>query len=100
LAKVYHFASVHVGAAMPGTLWYLVFLSSLTYVAVRGQDNVWVGNIVVSYALLILLVVIVVMALPPSRVRAHDYFEMTPRFGGWAALGLVWANPVLFVNSQ
>jgi hypothetical protein len=100
LAKVYHFGGLHVGAAVSGTLWYLVFVSSLTYDAVRDPGNVWVGNVVVSYALLTLLVVIVVMALPPLRARAHDTFEMTHRFCGWAALVLVWANTVLFVSSQ
>jgi hypothetical protein len=100
LAKVYHFGGLHVGAAVSGTLWYLVFVGSLTYHAVRDLGNVWVGNVVVSYALLTLFVVIVVLALPPVRARAHDTFEMTHRFCGWAAQVLVWANTVLFVSSQ
>ncbi|MEO7196054.1 MAG: hypothetical protein ABIZ05_14790 [Pseudonocardiaceae bacterium] len=55
------------------------------------------ANLVVSYALVVLLVVRVVLALPPLRASDHDNFELTHRFGGWCALLLVWANTVLFV---
>jgi len=100
LAKVYHVGGLHVGAAASGTLWYLVFVGSLTVSAVRGLGNVSVGNIVVSYLLVTLFVVMVATALPPLRARAHDSFETTHRFGGWSALVLVWANTLLFVSSQ
>lgn len=99
LAKVYHFGGLHVGAAMSGTLWYLGFIGSLTFDAERHRGNVSAANLIVFYALVALLVVMVVMALPPLRASHHDNFERTHRFGGWAALLLVWANTVLFVSS-
>lgn len=100
LAKVYHFGGLHVGAAVSGTLWYLAFAGSLTYSAARDLGSVWAENVVISVTLVTLFVVMVVMALPPLRARAHDRFEVTHRFCGWAALVLVWANTVLFVSSQ
>src|ERR1700752_1118009 len=44
--------------------------------------------------------VMVLMALPRLRSVAHDRFEVTHRFCGWAALVLVWANTMLFVNDH
>lgn len=100
LAKVYHFGGVHVGAAVSGTLWYLVFVGSLTYDRVRGVGHVATANLVVSYLLVSLFLAMVVHAAPPLRARSHDRFEVTHRFCGWAAVALVWANTVLFVASQ
>jgi hypothetical protein len=100
LAKVYHVGGLHVGAAISGTLWYLVFVGSLTFSAVHGLGNVWLANVLVSYVLVLLFAVMVVTAVPPLRARAHDTFETTHRFGGWSALVLVWANAVVFVSSQ
>jgi hypothetical protein len=100
LAKVYHLGGLHVGAAVSGTLWYLLFVGSLTHAVVHGTGGVPVGNVVLSYTLVTLFVIMMVMALPPLRARAHDNFEMTHRFCGWAALVLVWANTVLFVTGR
>jgi len=100
LAKVYHFGGLHVGAAISGTLWYVAFVGSLIYMYARGGGNVWPANVAVSGALVTLFVVMVIMAMPPLRARAHDRFEITHRFCGWAALALVWVNTVLFAASQ
>nr|WP_189220904.1 hypothetical protein [Streptomyces ruber] len=100
LAKVYHFGGLHVGAAVSGTLWYLIFVGSATYSVAQDPGSVSIGNVVISYALVTLFIVMVIMALPPLRAHAHDSFEITHRFCGWAALLLVWANTVLFVSSR
>jgi hypothetical protein len=100
LAKVYHLGGLHVGAAGSGSLWYVAFVGSLTYSATQDRDHVSGGNLVVSYVLVMLYIVMVVMALPPLRRRNHDSFEATHRFCGWAALVLVWANTVLSVRDQ
>src|SRR5882757_4159444 len=100
LAKVYHFGGLHVGAAISGTLWYVAFVGSLIYMYARGGGNVSPANVAVSAALVTLFVVMVIMAMPPLRARAHDRFEITHRFCGWAALALVWVNTVLFAGSQ
>ncbi len=100
LGKVYHFGGVHVGAAMSGTLWHLLFVGALTYEEVQGHHSVSIGNVIVSYASVALFGIIVIMTSPSLRASAHNSFEMTHRFCGWAAVVVIWANTVLFVSSQ
>lgn len=100
LAKVYHFGGVHVGAAVSGTGWYLIFVGSLTYDAGRGVGHVSPLNLVLSYLLIALFLAMIAHATPLLRARFHDHFEVTHRFCGWAAVALVWANTVVFVASQ
>jgi hypothetical protein len=100
LGKYYHLGGLHVGGALAGTLWYLVFVGSMTLEAARGAPEVRVANIVLSYLVVTLFVVMVTMALPRFRRLGHDRFEVTHRFCAWAALALVWANTVLFVASR
>jgi hypothetical protein len=87
LAKVYHVGGVHVGAAVCGTVWYLAFVAALTVEALRGDVASW--PLVPAYAVVVLLLAMLLLALPPVRARAHDVFEVTHRFGGWAVLVLV-----------
>ncbi|MGW3150927.1 hypothetical protein ACWDG1_41090 [Streptomyces sp. NPDC001177] len=98
LAKIYHFGGLHVGAAVSGMLWYAAFVWSMTRSAIYGHTLV--ANLVLSYAVLALLLVMVVMALPPLRSRFHDQFELTHRFCGWSVLVLAWANTVVLLGSQ
>jgi hypothetical protein len=93
LAKVYHFGGLHVGGAIAGSLW---FLASVVAMTVTGAP---VAVLAVSYALVALLAGIVATAVPPFRSRHHDVFERAHRFGGWAALALLWAQTVLLGTS-
>jgi hypothetical protein len=95
LAKVYHFGGLHVGGALAGTLWFLAFAGALTYQARRDPDALPTGTLPLSYLLVALFVLMVVTAAPPLRARLHDRFEKTHRFGGWAALVLLWTQSVL-----
>jgi hypothetical protein len=56
--------------------------------------------VVAFYAAGTLFVVIVATAMPWLRTAAHDRFEVTHRFCGWASLLLVTGTTVLFVASQ
>ncbi|MBT2420052.1 hypothetical protein J7F01_17395 [Streptomyces sp. ISL-22] len=85
LGKVYHFGGLHVGGALAGATWFL----ALTLTGAEGLTAV------VSWALVVLLAVIVATALPPFRSRHHDHFEKIHRFGGWTALALFWAHTLL-----
>lgn len=98
--KYYHFGGLHVGAAIAGTLWYAAFVGSLTYDLARGLHHVSVVNVAMSYAVVVLFLIIIIMALPHRRGAAHDNFEVTHRFCGWAALLLVSVDTVLFAASQ
>ena len=100
LGKVYHFGGLHVGGALAGTLWYAAFVGALAFHAANGLPGVSVGILVVTSAVLILLLVIGLMALPPIRARFHDSFERTHRFGGWTVLILFWAQTVILAYDQ
>jgi hypothetical protein len=100
LGKYYHFGGLHVGGAVAGTLWYLVFIGSLTRDAIDGRGHVAPANVVVSCIVVTLFIVMIVMATPRLRAAQHDRFEVTHRFCGWAAVVLVWIDTVLFVMSQ
>lgn len=88
LAKVYHFGGLHVGGAVVGSVWFAVSVVLLT-------GSAGPAVLVVSYALVALLAGIVVTALPAFRAKRHDVFEKAHRFGGWAALALLWAQTLL-----
>ncbi len=88
LAKVYHFGGLHVGGTLVGSVWFTVSVVLLT-----GSASPAV--LVVSYALVALLAGIVATALPAFRAKRHDVFEKAHRFGGWAALALLWAQALL-----
>ncbi|WP_398859242.1 hypothetical protein [Streptomyces chengmaiensis] len=94
LAKVYHFGGLHVGGALMGTGWFVAQVAALT------ADGAPAGLLAVSYALLVLLIAVVALALPPLRARRHDLFERSHRFGGWAALALLWAQTLLSLRAR
>lgn len=91
LGKVYHFGGLHVGAALAGTGWYLAQLGALATGGMPGSGPV----LAVGCAIGVLLLVMVGTALPAVRARWHDCFERTHRFGGWAALALLWTQAAL-----
>ena len=100
MGKVYHFGGLHVGGAIVGTIWFAIFVGSLTSRWVNGLPEVTPSLIVVTYALLLLLLLMVALSMPQFRAKYHDQFELMHRFGGWTALLLFWAQTILFLNSQ
>ncbi|MET0577575.1 MAG: hypothetical protein ABW122_02865 [Ilumatobacteraceae bacterium] len=100
LGKYYHVGGVHVGAAVSGTAWYLVFVVSATVDVARGAPSITPVNVVIAMTTVVIFMTMVVMALPRFRARDHDRFELTHRFGAWLALGLVWINTVLLTRAR
>lgn len=100
LGKVYHFGGIHMGGAIAGTVWFAIYLGSLSYHLFSGLGGVSLGLILPNYLLLALLVGMVVMALPSYRHKFHNNFEMMHRFGGWTSLVLFWWQTVAFANLQ
>ena len=90
IAKFYHHGGLHVGTAVAGTAWYLVFVAVLL-----PQGSAPLVARVVAFLVVLLLLVILVLASPWVRHRLHDGFELSHRFGGWAALVLIWMSTVL-----
>jgi hypothetical protein len=87
-SKVTHVGGIHVGAAVAGTAW----LCAFTAVAMTAPADTTTR--VLAAVLAGLLLLIVVCALPPVRMRAHNVFENTHRLGGWTAVALFWALTV------
>nr|POF18590.1 hypothetical protein CFP56_62098 [Quercus suber] len=83
----------HIGAAVSGVVWfvYYVVLLNLQFSATPTQQKVisyLTAAIVFDFAL------ILCFALPMFRQKYHDLWELSHRFGGWAAVGLFWALTV------
>ncbi|WP_211288721.1 hypothetical protein [Actinophytocola xinjiangensis] len=89
LAKVYHFGGLHVGGTIAGSLW---FTTSVVLLTVDGTRP---AVLAVSYTVVALLGAMIATAVPPVRSRRHDIFERVHRFGGWAALALLWTQTML-----
>jgi hypothetical protein len=94
-AKVYHLGGLHVGAAVSAVAWFAVFTADLTAQAVRAPGGTRSALLGLSYALVLLLVAICVLALPVVRRRRHDLFERSHRFLGWLSILLFWAQSVI-----
>lgn len=100
LGKYYHFGGLHMGAAVAGTLWYVILVVSMIRDAVAGVGEASSARILLGLTIATTFTVMVVMAVPRLRAAQHDRFEVTHRFCGWAALVLVWVNTMLFVDGD
>ncbi|MGW4060923.1 hypothetical protein ACWEGE_21740 [Amycolatopsis sp. NPDC004747] len=89
LGKVYHFGGLHVGGTVCATGWFLVLTGVLT---VRGGSA---ALLVTTWAIAVVLAVVVALALPGVRARRHDLFERSHRFGGWTLLVLFTVHSAL-----
>lgn len=90
-AKVYSYGGIHSACGVCASLWFLVYTVLLT-VQFKGTHTQQDAVAVISTATLILLLVLIVMAFPTVRNRWHDHWEWSHRYGGWTAVGLVWAQ--------
>ena len=100
MGKVYHFGGMHVGGVIMGTVWFAALAGSMTIHLINGQPGVSLATVIVTYAILVILLLLIGFATPKYRARYHDMFELTHRFGGWTALLLFWVQTILFVNDQ
>lgn len=93
----HHYGGLHVGCALSALLWYIAFAGLNT---VRVFDLLQLGNmtkmlyidIIVAYAALLAILFVCITATPRLRVQFHNTFEATHRFGGWAALLVLWIH--------
>jgi hypothetical protein len=90
ISKIYHIGGLHVGSALAGTAWFVGLTCVESTAWSSGTAPVPTGTITVSYILAALLMAIVALATPLVRTRAHNVFELSHRFGGWAAVLLFW----------
>ena len=88
VSKVNQIGGVHVGAALAGTAWLCAFVVA----ACAGPASATTAALAAALAAVALVVVI--GAAPAVRMRAHNVFEATHRYGGWTAIALFWALTV------
>jgi hypothetical protein len=92
LGKIYHHGGLHSGCAMAATAWFIVFTSALVYSIKHDLAIISVHTQGITYAILGLLLLIIILAMPNIRGRYHNTFERVHRFGGWSTLILFWAQ--------
>ncbi|UFP98121.1 hypothetical protein [Pseudomonas fitomaticsae] len=100
LAKVYHFGGLHSGGAMAAIAWFVALLGSMIWQRTEGTGGVLLTLLAISAALLGVLLLMAIMALPGIRSRFHNAFERTHRFAGWVALLLFWAMTLVFARDR
>ena len=98
-AKVYSQGGVHSACGISAFLWY-IFLSVLLPLQWQGNQGIGTAVFVLSGVMLADFLVLIVMAMPKLRVRFHDQWEMSHRFGGWFAVLIVWTQIALLVLEQ
>ncbi|KAF2631454.1 hypothetical protein BU25DRAFT_437239 [Macroventuria anomochaeta] len=97
IGDFHHYGGLHIGCALSALLWYIMFTGLNT---VRVLNFLQLGNmttslyidIVLAYTALLAILIVCLTAIPRFRVRFHNTFEATHRFGGWAALLVLWVH--------
>lgn len=97
IADFHHYGGLHVGCSLAALLWYCYFVFLNTYFfldfARQNEATGWMwADIFTCYAIVLSIIVVCILAHPRLRVRFHNTFEHTHRFGGWAALLVLWIN--------
>ena len=96
-ARVYCYGGIHSGAAVMGTLWWVLFTVEISRIFARAGDYTF-PVLVLTWGILLLLVSILLLASPKLRAKHHDTFEITHRFMGWTSIALFWAQLLLLTH--
>jgi len=90
----YNNGGIHSAAGNSALLWYIFYIILLVY-QFDGTHTEETAISIVTAITLVLFVTIIVMAHPAFRRSFHDYWELSHRYCGWTAIGLVWAQTIL-----
>lgn len=100
LAQYYHVGGLHVGGAVAGTAWYIVYVVLLAPAWADGIAEYDDISLAIAGVVLATLVAICVLATPKFRTKHHDVFEASHRFGTWLVLALAWTNTMILAKLQ
>lgn len=100
LAQYYHLGGLHVGGALAGTIWYIVYVVLLIPAWADGEAGYDDASVAIALIIVAVLLTICALAGPRFRTRHHDVFEASHRFGTWAVLLLAWLNALLLAQLQ
>jgi hypothetical protein len=98
LAQYYHFGGAHIGAAISGTLWYVVYVLWIWPALFDGHPDIDDVSTILATLLVAMLVAICILAAPELRAKYHELFEFSHRFGGSAILAIAWANTFILAQ--
>ena len=99
MSRVYCYGGIHSGAAVAGTLWWMIFTGVMSWTFIKEASHTFL-IMVITWVVLLLLVTILMLACPKIRAKYHDTFEITHRFLGWASVGLFWAQLLLLSHNK
>jgi len=92
VAKIpYNNGGVHSGTAISALLWYILYAVLLVR-QFHGTHGETIAVSATTALTLILLLLIITTSHPAIRRRYHDAWEMSHRYGGWTAVGTIWAQ--------
>lgn len=94
VSRIYCYGGIHSGAAVAGTLWWLIFTVGVCWVFATEGLYTLPTTIIASFTS-VLLLTILLLSLPGMRRRYHDTFEITHRFIGWTSIALFWTQTIL-----
>ncbi|KAI0161197.1 hypothetical protein GGR57DRAFT_518416 [Xylariaceae sp. FL1272] len=98
LAKVFHYGGCHSGAGTAAVVWYILYtiLVTLEYIKERQWDTL--ANLITSWVVVSMFIIILTAAHPNFRRKSHDHFEAFHRFAGWTALLAFWVHNIVSAN--
>lgn len=96
-ARIFHIGGIHSGCAIAATVFFTIFTITATVEVATAapQGGVSTAVLVLSWMVMTLLIAIGSLSHPAIRVKHHDIWEMSHRFGGWTALILIWVQTAL-----
>ncbi|KAI0102389.1 hypothetical protein GGR51DRAFT_288993 [Nemania sp. FL0031] len=98
LAKVFHYGGCHSGAGTAAVVWYLLYTILATKEYIQDKQTDTLINIITSYIVITMFIVILTAAHPDLRRKYHDHFEAFHRFAGWTALLAFWTHNIASAN--
>ncbi|KAK6535244.1 hypothetical protein TWF694_001711 [Orbilia ellipsospora] len=103
-SKVYHLGGLHSGCAVSATFWFGFLVAQASFDALRpstirpGYKMISLYTVGFTYAIILLLMLMISFAYPSVRRKIHDQFEQMHRFAGWTVLALFWVFNFLLVS--
>ncbi|KAH7132411.1 hypothetical protein B0J11DRAFT_226607 [Dendryphion nanum] len=96
-ARIFHIGGIHSGCAIAAVMWFSIFAigGSLEFTKPPAVRCVSVISMILTYIILLIFFALASMSHPKFRAQFHDAWELTHRYGGWVALGLLWVQSFL-----
>jgi hypothetical protein len=96
LARVYHYGGVHSGCGMAAAMWFLLQSILVTIQFTKhSTSTLWLLNLMTSWFIVLMLMVIRYSAYPSFRRKFHNTFEAAHRYAGWSGLVIFWFHLII-----